>query len=95
MSMRTIVKMTIFFLIGFAEQIHGQEINWKTWIEDWRKAYNVPGMSVGIIDKGQVIFMDGFGVLEAGKNEKADEHTLYSIASNTKASISASIASLG
>jgi len=51
-------------------------------------------MSVGIIKDGKVILSEGYGVLEEGKKEKADKHTLYSIASNTKAFISASLATL-
>jgi CubicO group peptidase (beta-lactamase class C family) len=72
----------------------GQDVDWNTMIESWRKEYNVPGMSVGIIKDGQIVLSEGFGFLEEGKKEKVDEHTLFSIASNTKAFISASIATL-
>lgn len=74
--------------------ISAQNTDWKALIESWRVEYHVPGMSVGIIQNGKVIFEDGFGVLEEGLPQKADKHTLYSIASNTKAFISASIAML-
>lgn len=82
-----IVTIQVNFLIA-------QETDWKTMIESWRVAYNTPGMSVGIIRNGEVVFVDGFGVIEEGKATKADKNTLYSIASNTKAFISASIATL-
>lgn len=72
----------------------GQEVDWQNMVESWRKAYNVPGMSVGIIYNDKVILSAGFGVLEEGKTAKADQNTLYSIASNTKAFIAASIATL-
>lgn len=74
--------------------IRAQDVDWDSLIEDWREDYNVPGMSVGIIRDGKVILSEGYGVLEQGKNQKADQHTLFSIASNTKAFISASIAKL-
>ena len=74
--------------------VNAQDTDWKTMIESWRDAYNTPGMSVGIIRNGEVVFVDGFGVLEEGKSQKADKNTLYSIASNTKAFISASMATL-
>lgn len=74
--------------------VSAQDIDWKLMIESWRVAYNTPGMSVGIIRNGEVVFADGFGVLEEGKATKADKNTLYSIASNTKAFISASMATL-
>jgi CubicO group peptidase (beta-lactamase class C family) len=59
-------------------------------LQDWR----VPGMSVAIVKDGQVVLAKGYGVRELGKRKKADEHTLYAIASNTKAFISASLAHL-
>lgn len=68
--------------------------DWTSLIEDWRKDYNIPGLSVGIIKDGHVIHSGGYGVLEEGKKHKADEHTLFAIASNTKAFISAAIAQL-
>ena len=94
MKKRITFRIILCLCISFPWHAHGQVSDWSAWIEDWRKAYNVPGMSVGIIDNGQVIFTDGFGILEEGKNQKADENTLYSIASNTKAFISASMATL-
>ncbi len=63
-------------------------------LEEWRVAYHVPGMSVGIIRNGEVIFSDGFGELEEGKQQRPDGQTLYAIASNTKAFITASLATL-
>lgn len=49
------------------------------------KELRVPGVAVGIIQDGQVVFADGFGVRELGKPEKPDANTLFMVASNTKA----------
>ena len=89
---KNIVGILLFFMQ--MSMLAAQDTDWKTMIESWRVAYNTPGMSVGIIRNGEVVFVDGFGVLEEGKSQKADKNTLYSIASNTKAFISASIATL-
>lgn len=59
-------------------------------LADW----GVPGMSIAIVKDGKIIFSKGYGVKELGKNERPDEHTLYAIASNTKAFTSAAIAQL-
>jgi len=72
----------------------GQETDWKKMINEWREAYHVPGLSVGIIKDGKVIFSDGAGTMEEGKKQEPDGQTLYAIASNTKAFISAAIATL-
>jgi CubicO group peptidase (beta-lactamase class C family) len=49
------------------------------------KELGVPGVAVGIIQDGKVVFADGFGVRELGKPEKPGANTLFMIASNTKA----------
>jgi CubicO group peptidase (beta-lactamase class C family) len=54
------------------------------YVEAGRQASGVPGVSVGIIQNGKVVFSGGFGVRELGKPEKADGDTLYMIASNSK-----------
>lgn len=91
-SLKYLVGIILFFAqLSF---VYAQQTDWKSLIESWRVAYNTPGLSVGIVQNGEVIFVDGFGVLEEGKPQKADKNTLYSIASNTKAFISASIATL-
>lgn len=59
-------------------------------LQDWQ----VAGMSIGIIKDGHVDLLKGYGVLEAGKPAKADDQTLYAIASNTKAFIATSLAML-
>ena len=86
--------LLLFIILQVLFPAKAQDQDIKSMVETWRKAYNVPGMSVGIIRNGQVVLSEGFGVLEEGKNQKADQNTLYSIASNTKAFISASIAHL-
>lgn len=54
-------------------------------IERGQSQLGVPGVSLGIVQGGKVVFAGGFGVRELGKAEKADADTLYIIASNTKA----------
>ena len=53
-------------------------------LEGGQKATGVPGVSVGIIQGGKVVFAGGFGVRELGRKTKVDADTLYMIASNTK-----------
>src|ERR1043165_332207 len=50
-------------------------------LRDW----NIPGMAIAIVKDDKVIFAKGYGVRELGKPESVDEHTLFAIASNTKA----------
>lgn len=57
---------------------------------DWE----VPGLSVAIVKDGATVLAKGYGVKSMGQNEPVDEHTLFAIASNSKAFTSASLAML-
>jgi CubicO group peptidase (beta-lactamase class C family) len=63
-------------------------------IEDARQLLEVPGVAIGIVQDGKVVFADGFGVRELGKPAKVDGDTLFMIASNTKAMTTLMLAKL-
>ena len=54
-------------------------------VEAVRAQFDVPGIAVAIVKDGQVVLARGYGVREIGKPEKVDAHTMFAIASNTKA----------
>ncbi len=58
------------------------------------KAFQVPGMAVGIIKDGKLIYAKGYGVRELGKPGQVDADTLFQIGSNTKAFTTAALALL-
>ncbi len=64
------------------------------YIAQAQKDWNVPGFAVAIVKDGEVIFEKGYGVRKAGTKDPIDEHTLFAIASNTKAFIATSIVKL-
>ena len=49
------------------------------------QTWNVPGLAIAVVQEDEVIYSAGFGVRHMDKPEKVDEHTLFSIGSNTKA----------
>ena len=55
-----------------------------SFVEDSMRTLEVPGVALGIIADGKVVFSGGFGVRELGKPEKPDGDTKFMIASNTK-----------
>ena len=59
-----------------------------------RAAFDVPGIAVAIVKDGQVVLEQGFGLREIGKPDKVDAHTLFAIASNTKAFTAAALQQL-
>ncbi|GAO42196.1 serine hydrolase [Flavihumibacter petaseus] len=58
------------------------------------KEWQVPGLSVAIVQQGKVIYLKGFGVRETGKPEKVDADTRFGIGSNTKAFTATALAML-
>ena len=59
-----------------------------------QRDWPVPGFAVVIVKDGETVFMKGYGERELGTGEPVDEHTLFAIASNSKAFTSASLAML-
>ena len=58
------------------------------------KAFQVPGMAVGIVKDGKLVYAKGYGVRELGKPAPVDADTLFQIGSNTKAFTVAALALL-
>ncbi len=54
----------------------------------------MPGMAVGIVKDGKLVFAKGYGVRERGKSEPVGTRTLFQIGSNTKAFTAAALAML-
>jgi CubicO group peptidase (beta-lactamase class C family) len=63
-------------------------------VELARKELDIPGVALGLIDDGEVVFEGGFGVREVGKPEPVDHGTLFNIASNGKAMTTLMLAKL-
>lgn len=59
-----------------------------------RQAWNVPGMSIVVVQDGKVLMSKGYGVRELGKNEPVDTRTLFGSMSTTKAMTAVAMAML-
>jgi CubicO group peptidase (beta-lactamase class C family) len=51
---------------------------------DLMKAYNVPGMSIAVIEQYNIVEAKGYGVIEVGSNTPVTMHTLYQAGSISK-----------
>jgi CubicO group peptidase (beta-lactamase class C family) len=58
------------------------------------EAFDVPGLAVAVVRDDRVVLARGYGVLERGKDQAVDEHTVFAIASNTKAFIGTALGML-
>src|SRR5690606_32219786 len=53
--------------------------------DDTVQRYRLPGLAVGIVVDGEVVYARTTGELETGGGQAIDQDTLFKIASNTKA----------
>jgi Beta-lactamase class C and other penicillin binding proteins len=61
------------------------------YVENVRKTFDVPGIAVAIVKDGSVVLERGYGLRDREANAPVDAHTLFAIASNTKAFTAASL----
>lgn len=64
------------------------------YVQSVLEMYDVPGVSVTIVKDGEVLLTRGYGIKKLGELDPVDEHTLFGIASNTKAFTATSIGML-
>jgi CubicO group peptidase (beta-lactamase class C family) len=68
-----------------ATALPAQLQDFDAYVESVRRQFDVPGIAVAIVKDGKVVLERGYGVRELGKPEPVDGHTMFAIASNTKA----------
>src|SRR5690606_31142703 len=62
--------------------------------DDVMSRYDLPGLAVGVIENGEVVYARTTGEVAAGSGDRIDEHTLFKIASNGKAMTASVLARL-
>ncbi len=55
------------------------------YVETARQEWNVPGLSIVVVQDGKVVLSKGYGIRELGKDAKVDTETLFGAMSTTKA----------
>lgn len=68
------------------------------WVDDYVEQgmddWDIPGLAVAVVHDDEIVFAEGYGVRELGEPEPVDEHTLFGVASTTKAMTATSLAML-
>lgn len=75
----------VFFFLCFSTlnaQLNEQQID--ALVSDAIETFDVPGISVGVIENGKVVYAKGHGVRSLANNKPMNENTLVGIASNSK-----------
>ena len=91
------LPIRILLLLVMWVQVSASQVDFKkldAYVAKSLKDWNVPGLAIAIVKDDKIVYEKGFGVRELGKSDKVDEHTLFAIASNTKAFTTAGLAIL-
>ncbi|HEX6316475.1 MAG TPA: serine hydrolase [Gemmatimonadaceae bacterium] len=75
---------------GHRDQIRQLDAYFARAAKDW----GVPGLAVGIVHDGQLVFAKGYGVRNVSTKEPVDTQTIFAIASTTKAITAAAVGML-
>lgn len=91
--MKKIFLSTLFIWSHFGfSQITASEID--ALAERTRTTFNVPGIAIAVIKDGKIIHEKGYGESSIITKEKVNEHTLFGVASNSKAFTASALAML-
>jgi CubicO group peptidase (beta-lactamase class C family) len=80
--------------VGEQANLPAQLQDFDAYVEAVREEFDVPGIAVAIVKDGRVVLERGYGVRELGKPAPVDAHTMFAIASNTKAFTAAALSIL-
>jgi len=94
---RTATLILIFIILPVASflitpsEAHGQKVasekleDLDQFIKKGMADWEIPGMAISVVKEDEVVYAKGFGVKKLGEDEQVNEHTLFGIASVTKA----------
>jgi CubicO group peptidase (beta-lactamase class C family) len=63
-------------------------------VSEARELWKAPGLAAAIVKDGETVFMEGFGKRQLGESAPVDEHTLFTLASTTKAFVAVALGML-
>lgn len=81
----SLILLAIFLLNATAFTQNHDWSSLDNFIENGMSDWEIPGMAVGIVYQGEIVYAKGFGVLKKDEQTPVDQHTLFGVASTTKA----------
>lgn len=79
------ILLLVFLLSSFLSPAQQLPRDLDAFVKKVMDTFRVPGLSLAIVKDGKVLLTKGYGVKEVGGTNKVDAHTLFCIASNSKA----------
>lgn len=65
-----------------------------TYILQGMEEWGIPGLAIAVVKDDEVVYAEGFGFRMLGEEARVDEHTLFGVASTTKAMTAAALSML-
>jgi len=94
MKLRSVWVVAGLLLTGSAPAAEGDQARFDALLDQATQRYHLPGIAMGVIEDGKVIYRGTRGELVAGEAASINDETLFKIASNTKAMTAAVLARL-
>jgi CubicO group peptidase (beta-lactamase class C family) len=91
---RSAILVTHLLVLAVAVLSQANVEQFDRYVESARQQWNVPGLSVVVVQDGKVLLAKGYGVRELGKSDPVDASTLFGAMSTTKAMTVACLAML-
>lgn len=81
--LRSVVLVFLFATAARSQQPDSAAVD--SLVHAAMKRFSVPGIALAVVKDGRIVLAKGYGIREIGKTAPVNEHTLFGIASNTKA----------
>jgi CubicO group peptidase (beta-lactamase class C family) len=94
LSCTLILSLTIATLFSQTQTAPQVPPGLDAYVNQVLQAFEVPAVSLAIVQNGKVLLTKGYGVKKLHEPDKVDAHTLFSIASNSKAFTATALAIL-
>ncbi|WP_313644233.1 serine hydrolase domain-containing protein [Stenotrophomonas sp.] len=94
MKLRSLWVAAGLLLTGPVTAAEGDQARFDALLDQATQRYHLPGIAMGVIDDGKVVYRGARGELVAGGGAAVNDDTLFKIASNTKAMTAAVLARL-
>jgi len=88
--------LSSFFIFSCVAEVNAEmkPIEIDTLAEKVMNTFSIPGVAIGIIEKGNITHVKGYGVKNIHNNQPINTNTIFKIASNSKAFTTAALAIL-
>ena len=89
--MRTHCRISLLLVVLLAQssvRLYAQQLEQKDldeYVEKALKDWEVPGLALAVIKNDSILVAQGYGMRRLGSPERVDAHTLFAVASTTKA----------